>query len=57
MIVVEDLHALDPASLNLVGELAGTPDLPALLLVTSRPADAAVAFCLDGLVGAPVPAS
>ena len=40
-IVVEDLHALDPASLNLVGELAAA-DLPALLLVTSRPPDAAV---------------
>lgn len=40
-VVVEDLHALDPASLNLVGELAAA-DLPALLLVTSRPPDAAV---------------
>jgi DNA-binding NarL/FixJ family response regulator len=39
--VVEDLHALDPASLNLVAELAAT-DLPALLLVTSQPAEAAV---------------
>src|SRR5579859_1200519 len=29
-IVVEDLHALDPASLNLVGELALVPELPAL---------------------------
>jgi DNA-binding NarL/FixJ family response regulator len=36
VLVVEDLHALDPASLNLVGELA-TAGLPALLLVTSRP--------------------
>ncbi|GAA5184550.1 hypothetical protein GCM10023322_26280 [Rugosimonospora acidiphila] len=36
VIVVEDLHALDPASLNLVGELAAAPNLPALLLVTSR---------------------
>jgi two-component system nitrate/nitrite response regulator NarL len=40
VVVVEDLHALDPASLNLVGELAAA-DLPALLLVTSRPPDAA----------------
>jgi DNA-binding CsgD family transcriptional regulator len=39
--VVEDLHALDPASLNLVAELAAA-DLPVLLIVTSRPADAAV---------------
>jgi two-component system, NarL family, nitrate/nitrite response regulator NarL len=36
VLVVEDLHALDPASLNLVAELA-TTDLPALLLVTSQP--------------------
>ena len=42
VIVVEDLHALDPASLNLVGELGTAPNLPALLLVTSRPADDAV---------------
>jgi two-component system nitrate/nitrite response regulator NarL len=41
VIVVEDLHALDPASLNLVGELAAS-DLPALLLVTSQPPEAAV---------------
>jgi two-component system nitrate/nitrite response regulator NarL len=41
VLVIEDLHALDPASLNLVAELA-TADLPALLLVTSRPPDAAV---------------
>lgn len=41
VLVVEDLHALDPASLNLVGEVATTPDLPALMLVTSRPPDAA----------------
>ena len=39
--MVEDLHALDPASLNLIAELA-TADLPALLLVTSQPPDAAV---------------
>jgi DNA-binding CsgD family transcriptional regulator len=43
VLVVEDLHALDPASLNLVGELAAAPGLPALLLVTSRPADSSVA--------------
>ncbi|MEV6492197.1 LuxR C-terminal-related transcriptional regulator [Actinoplanes sp. NPDC051633] len=41
VLVVEDLHALDPASLNLIAELA-TADLPALLLVTSQPPDAAV---------------
>src|SRR3954453_18453712 len=41
VLVVEDLHALDPASLNLVAELAA-PHLPALLLVTSQPPDAAV---------------
>jgi DNA-binding CsgD family transcriptional regulator len=43
VLLVEDLHALDPASLNLIGELAGAPELPVLLLVTSRPAEAAVA--------------
>jgi two-component system nitrate/nitrite response regulator NarL len=41
VLVVEDLHALDPASLNLVAELAAA-DLPALLLVTSQPPEAAV---------------
>jgi DNA-binding NarL/FixJ family response regulator len=41
VLVVEDLHALDPASLNLVAELAAT-DLPALVLVTSQPPEAAV---------------
>jgi two-component system nitrate/nitrite response regulator NarL len=41
VLVVEDLHALDPASLNLVAEFAAT-DLPALLLVTSQLPDAAV---------------
>ncbi|HEU4346872.1 MAG TPA: LuxR C-terminal-related transcriptional regulator [Actinoplanes sp.] len=41
VLAVEDLHALDPASLNLIAELA-TADLPALLLVTSQPPDAAV---------------
>ena len=29
VLVVEDLHALDPASLNLVAELAAAPELPA----------------------------
>jgi two-component system, NarL family, nitrate/nitrite response regulator NarL len=42
VLVAEDLHALDPASLNLVAELAAA-DLPALLLVTSQPPEAAVA--------------
>jgi DNA-binding NarL/FixJ family response regulator len=41
VVVVEDLHALDPASLNLVAALAAA-DLPALLVVTSRPPVAAV---------------
>lgn len=41
-LVVEDLHGLDPASLNLIGELAAAAGLPALLLVTSRPPDTAV---------------
>ena len=40
VLVVEDLHALDPASLNLVGELAAA-DLPVLMLISSRPPDAA----------------
>jgi DNA-binding CsgD family transcriptional regulator len=57
-IVVEDLHALDPASLNLVGELALAADLPALLLVTSRPPEESVApelaaRTLARLAGAP----
>ncbi|MFC4016630.1 LuxR C-terminal-related transcriptional regulator [Micromonospora sp. GCM10011542] len=42
LLVVEDLHALDPASLNLIGELATATDLPALLVVASRPAADAV---------------
>jgi DNA-binding NarL/FixJ family response regulator len=42
LIVVEDLHALDPASLNLVAELAAVPELSALMIVTSRPPVAAV---------------
>ena len=57
VVVVEDLHALDPASLNLVAELAAA-ELPALLIVTSRPPDAAVsprlaARTLARLAGAP----
>src|SRR6201999_3897349 len=40
VLVAEDLHALDPASLNLLAALAATPDLPVLLLVTSRPPEA-----------------
>src|SRR5262245_58308060 len=42
LLVVEDLHALDPASLSLVAELATAPDLPVLMIVTSRPPDTAV---------------
>ncbi|HEX2773393.1 MAG TPA: LuxR C-terminal-related transcriptional regulator [Micromonosporaceae bacterium] len=58
VLVVEDLHALDPASLNLVGELATASDLPALLVVTSRPPEVAVsphlaARALARLTGAP----
>jgi DNA-binding NarL/FixJ family response regulator len=49
VLVVEDLHALDPASLNLVAELAAAPGLPALMLVTSRPPDAAVSPALTAL--------
>jgi DNA-binding CsgD family transcriptional regulator len=41
VLMVDDLHALDPASLNLIAELAAA-DLPALLLVASRPPEAAV---------------
>jgi DNA-binding NarL/FixJ family response regulator len=54
VLVVEDLHALDPASLNLVGELAAASDLPALLIVTSRPPsdDELVARTLARLAGA-----
>jgi DNA-binding CsgD family transcriptional regulator len=46
VLVAEDLHALDPASLNLLGELAAVSDLGALLLVTSRPPDDAVSPAL-----------
>ncbi|WP_305784241.1 helix-turn-helix transcriptional regulator [Symbioplanes lichenis] len=57
VLVVEDLHALDPASLNLIAELAGA-ELPALLVVTSRPPDVAVnpalaVRTLERLAGAP----
>jgi DNA-binding NarL/FixJ family response regulator len=40
VIVAEDLDAFDPASLNLLAALATTPDLPALIMVTSRPPEA-----------------
>ena len=58
VLVVEDLHALDPASLNLIGEVATSHDLPALMLVTSQPPDAAdspqlAARTLARLGGAP----
>ncbi|MBB4958653.1 response regulator transcription factor [Micromonospora polyrhachis] len=46
VLVVEDLHALDPASLNLIGELATVPDLPILLMVTSQPPEVAVSPAL-----------
>ncbi|MDG6109213.1 AAA family ATPase [Dactylosporangium aurantiacum] len=58
VLVVEDLHDLDPASLTLIGELAATAALPALLLVTSRPPQEAAfapaaARTLRRLSGAP----
>ncbi|NUT36133.1 MAG: AAA family ATPase [Hamadaea sp.] len=58
VLVVEDLHALDPASLNLVAELATAPALPALFVVTSQPPENAVsrqlvARTLARLSGAP----
>ncbi|MGW0432539.1 LuxR C-terminal-related transcriptional regulator [Micromonospora sp. NPDC003197] len=46
VLVVEDLHALDPASLNLIGELATVPDFPILLIVTSQPPEVAVSPAL-----------
>jgi DNA-binding NarL/FixJ family response regulator len=53
LLVVEDLHALDPASLNLVAELAHSPALPALLVVTSRPTtDPLAGLTLARLAGA-----
>lgn len=39
VLVVEDLHDLDPESLTLIADLARTLSLPALMLVTSRPPD------------------
>ncbi len=54
VLVVEDLHALDPASLNLVAALAATDDLGALLLVTSQPPeDQLTARTLARLTGRP----
>src|SRR5262249_50653181 len=58
ILAVDDLHALDPASLNLIAELASAPALPALMLVTSRPSTdavspALVARTLARLSGAP----
>ncbi|WP_199180304.1 LuxR family transcriptional regulator [Verrucosispora sp. ts21] len=50
VLVVEDLHALDPASLNLIGELATADGLPALLMVATRPAAHAVAPALTGRI-------
>jgi DNA-binding NarL/FixJ family response regulator len=41
VLVVEDLHDLDPASLALVADLAATQSLPALMLITSRAPEAA----------------
>ena len=46
VLTVDDLHALDPASLNLVAELTNAPDLPVLVMITSRPAADAVAPAL-----------
>ena len=43
LVIAEDLHALDPASLSLLTELVSGPALPALLLVTTRPASESVA--------------
>lgn len=56
VLVVEDLHDLDPASLDLVSELAAAARLPALLLVTSTAPAAAptlVARVLARLSGTP----
>lgn len=51
VLVVEDLHDLDPASLDLVSELAAAPDLPMLLLVTSRTARGLAGRVLARLCG------
>src|SRR6266508_739270 len=54
VLVVEDLHALDPAGLHLVAELAAAPGLPALLLVTSELSEAPlVSRTLARLCGVP----
>lgn len=52
VLVVEDLHDLDPASLDLVAELATAHNLPALLLVTSRPPQGHAARVLGRLSSA-----
>lgn len=53
VLVVEDLHALDPASLNLIAELA-TTDLPVLLVVTSQPPEEPLTVrALASLTGRP----
>ncbi|MEV0649425.1 AAA family ATPase [Phytomonospora sp. NPDC050363] len=52
VLLVEDLHDLDPASLNLVADLAGARSLPALLLVTSRPTAGSAARVLTQLSSA-----
>jgi DNA-binding CsgD family transcriptional regulator len=57
VLVVDDLHALDPASLNLVAELAGAADVPALMLMASRPATDAVSPALVELTLARVSGS
>jgi DNA-binding NarL/FixJ family response regulator len=53
VLVAEDLHALDPASLNLIAALAATA-LPVLLVVTARPSAAPlVGATLARLSGTP----
>ena len=49
VLVIEDLHDLDPASLALIDELAAQP-LPALILVTSRASGEAAFPALAGRV-------
>ncbi|GAA4211676.1 hypothetical protein GCM10022220_33900 [Actinocatenispora rupis] len=53
VLVVEDLHDLDPASLDLVSELAVAADLPVLLMVTSRSATGLAARVLARVSGTP----
>lgn len=53
VLVVEDLHDLDPASLDLVSELAVAADLPVLLLITSRSAAGLAARVLARVSGTP----